>query len=554
MDLKIDKARIGKLTIGFFTGMLLFTLLSRAAYQHGTAVVTVAAPTRGSISHAVQLTGSVVQNQELAVTTVGGLLVSGIPVNEGQQVSQGDVLLSLDLDYLNETIEKQQQEMQKQRMSIQDAWSQIAASQKQRANAQAQAEENYDSAVSQGQTALDRATWELEQAEEALEAYYNGSMVDPAVEESLVADYQAATNAYNTACAAAELLEQELSDAIQEEIALAEEEILNTPDAPPLSQEDREAIAQKVQMEYAQQISDAQRSVDQAQSDMEQAQADLQDYYLALQANDGLPSEQELLAAVEQAQEAYDEALTALENTKTVYGRAIHTAKLPDSTNHSAQIGQITYAQMESFLKKLEALRDAGGEILSPVDGIVTRCNVQTGEKTTDTAAMLLADLSQGCKFTGFVTQEQRKYIGVGDRVTLTASATGKTYRDLPVTTLSASEEGEDTYRLTVQLPANTLSVGANAQLSFTQKSQPYTCCIPLTALRLDERNQPYVLVVEPVDTVLGTQMQARKVSVTVLEQNEHMAALEPGSLSTQQQVITQADRAIAGGSRVRVE
>ena len=98
------------------------------------------------------------------------------------------------------------------------------------------------------------------------------------------------------------------------------------------------------------------------------------------------------LDAVEQAQEVYDDAVAALESTKTTYGRAVSSANLPASTSNSAQIGQITYDQMKMELEKLEALQEAEGKILSPTDGIVTKCSVQTGEKTTDTTAILLAE------------------------------------------------------------------------------------------------------------------------------------------------------------------
>lgn len=552
MYLKKEKSRIWKLTGIFFAGMLLFTLLSRAAYQHGIAVVSTAAPSGGTISHTVQLTGKTVQNQELAVTTVAGLRIAGVCVNEGQQVAQGDVLFTLDLDYLAETILTQKQEMEKQQLSIQDAWSQNAASQKQRANAQAQAEENYDSAVSQAETALERAARDLERAETALENFYNGISQDQAEEERLVRACQETKTAYDGALTALEQLKQELAGKIQQAIDQAKAE---TPDIPEetMSQEELDAITQAVEAEYAQRLSNAQSAVEQAKQAMDQANAALEDYRQGQQAG-GQRSEQELLDAVEKAQEVYDDALASLDNAETVYGRAVSSAKLPDGTNHAAQIGQITYDQMALALDKLEALQDAEGKILAPVDGIVTQCSVQTGEKTSDTTAMLLADLSQGCKFSGLVTEEQSKYIGVGDLVTLRAGSTGKRYEDLPVTTFSPSEESGGGYRLTVQLPANTLALGASAELNFTRKSQAYACCVPLSALHLDAQNQPYVLVVEPVDSVLGTQMQARKVSVTVLEQNESMAALAEGTLSSKQQVIVSSDRAVDSGSRVRVD
>lgn len=569
MYLKKEKGRIWKLVGIFFAGMLLFTLLSRAVYQHGTAVVTTAAPGSGAITHTVQLTGKTLQNQEQAVTTVPGLRVASVCVNEGQQVNQGDVLFTLDLDYLEETILTQKQNMEKQRLSIQDAWSQNAATQKRRSNAQAQAEENYNSAVAQAETALERAARDLERAKAALENYYNGITEDKAQEEALVLECQKAKSDYDAALAALELLQQEIEETIQEAIDRAEQEREQAPQqetVPPeevlfpaepqtdtMTQAEIDDIANAVREEYAQRLSDAQSAVEQAKQAVDEANAALETYRQAQQTGSPVRSEQELLDAVEKAQQVYDDALSALENAKTAYGRAISSANLPDGSNHTAQIGQITYDQMALALDKLEALLDGEGKILSPVDGIVTRCHVQTGEKTTDTTAMLLADLSQGCKFSGLVTKEQSKYIGVGDRVTLRASSTGKRYEDLPVTTFSPSEETEGGYRLTVQLPANTLSLGASAELSFTRRSQPYSCCVPVSALHLDARNQPYVLVVEQVNTVLGAQQQARKVSVTVLEQNETTAALAEGALSSKDQVIVGSDRAVDSGSRVRV-
>lgn len=102
--------------------MILFTILSRAIYQHSTAVVTTKMPTSGTINHTVQITGKTVQNQELAVTTIGGLRIASICVNEGQQVKQGDVLFVLDLDYLDEVILKKEQDMKKQQLSVWDAY------------------------------------------------------------------------------------------------------------------------------------------------------------------------------------------------------------------------------------------------------------------------------------------------------------------------------------------------------------------------------------------------------------------------------------------------
>ena len=584
MYLKKEKISIWKWIGLFFGTMILFTILSRAIYQHSTAVVTTKMPTSGTINHTVQITGKTVQNQELAVTTIGGLRIASICVNEGQQVKQGDVLFVLDLDYLDEVILKQEQDMKKQQLSVWDAYAQNSNAQKQRENQQAQAEENYDNAVAKAQTAVDRAKRDLERAKTALENYRNGVTDDKAEEEALELACQEARTVYNDAVAALEALEQEIDQAVQDAISQAETELQQTalqsatqppaetilteetgsteettvpvepveiaeqaPIATELSPAQKAEIEASVRASYADRLSAAQ-----AQQAVKDADAELE-AFRQRQSSGATLSEQDYLDAVEQAQEVYDDAVAALESTKTTYGRAVSSANLPASTGYSAQIGQITYDQMKMELEKLEALQEAEGKILSPTDGIVTKCNVQTGEKTTDTTAILLADLGQGCKFSGLATEEDSQYIGVGDKVLLQTS-NGKAYKDLPVTTFSTTEEPGGGYRLTVQIPSGNLALGANVNLSFTKKSQPYSCCVPLSALRLDKRNQTYVLVVQQVISVMGTELQAKKVNVTVLEQNETMVALAEGTLGSKDKVIVGSDKTIDIGSRVRVE
>lgn len=63
----------------------------------------------------------------------------------------------------------------------------------------------------------------------------------------------------------------------------------------------------------------------------------------------------------------------------------------------------------------------------------------------------------------------------------------------------------------------------------------------------------PYVLVIDEVDSVMGTELRARKVTVTVLEQNESYAALAEGAISSQQEVIISSDKGVDDGSRVRL-
>ena len=105
-------------------------------------------------------------------------------------------------------------------------------------------------------------------------------------------------------------------------------------------------------------------------------------------------------------------------------------------------------------------------------------------------------------------------------------------------------EEDKDSRRISILLPKNTLSVGETAEFSITREEGPFTTCVPLSALR-EENGRSFVYVTDTENTILGEQLVARKVEVTVRDKNNSYAALEEGSLSSEQQVIISTDREV---------
>ena len=183
----MEKKTLWKALGIFFGVMALFTLLSRAVYQQGTAVVQTASPTGGTINHTVRLQGKTTQKQALAVTTLPGLRIGAVLVSEGEQVKAGDVLFCLDMDYLEEKITQQSQEVRKQQLSVQDAWSQSNAQARQWANAKNQAEENYNAAVFSAEQKRNQARTALEQAQKQMEDFYAGASGDSEKKQALEA-------------------------------------------------------------------------------------------------------------------------------------------------------------------------------------------------------------------------------------------------------------------------------------------------------------------------------------------------------------------------------
>lgn len=677
----MDKKKLLKITAVFFACMLCFTVLSRAADQMSVAVVSTSRPENRMITHEVRASGKIVQNQELAVTTEPNQRVKTLYVSEGDRVKKGDLLFEVDMTVLEEQILNQQQEMEKQNLTVSDAKSQKDVNAQQKASQQAQAAEQYSLSTHSAGVRLSRAEKALSEAKKELKKFRKKHQKDTSVQDSSVeaslekaceekaqayiqaqqeltevqwkienavnTALQEAINAGTTAslvsngavltgCALQEMPETEPEIIVEEglegeesnaadgmedagggytgDIIIDESEVVGggtadngisggdtqeesgniedngadggTADngttgengsiggsgntiiegtdgsgegnrAP--TQEELDRIEQSVRSSYASELTAAQQKADNALLEKQEAEAALAQYQkerMDAESAQNKDSEKQLIANVKAAQQAYEDAAIAANEAAVTSGRAVQQAGIPNAQNSSDRMNEITYEQMELQLAKLEKLKEEGGRIKAPSDGLITKIQVITGEKTTDTTAMLMTDLSKGYRFTGEITKEQEEYIGTGDLVTLTGSSKKQVLEELPVESVTEDEENKSIRHITVQIPqeSDVFALGAAATLSFSKKSEAYPICVPISALRLDEKNQTYVLVTEQYESVLGTETRARRVGVTVLEKNESYAALSEGGISSQQEVIISSAKAVDDGSRVRVQ
>lgn len=693
----MNKGKLARITAIFFAFMLCFTVLSRAADQAGVAAVVVARPENMMITHTVKTTGKVVQNQELAVATEPEQRVTGIYVSEGDRVQKGDVLFEVDMDDLQEAILYQQQELEKQELTVEDLKSQKDVSAQQKASQIAQAQEQYSLSAKSASVQLSRAKEALSEAKKALADFRDSNGIssdDGAVEAALEQAVEEKSAAYISAQDALSQLQWKIENAVdearknaqnrasltgngsiytqsaekmsrKEDAALTsngaiytrsseEDEILegteqmnlnsgnldvawddagliaeesgtvsgdggdfdmeidlilpedegfensgtgadnsginsnnsginsdnnginadnngtnsdyngtgsgssgtDSGSSAPLSEAELNQVEQSVRSIYSQELAAAKQKVQTALEEKNEAETALAQYQqerLASAESKAAQSEEQLIANVKTAQQAYEDAAIAANEAAVTNGRAVQSASIPDASNSSDRMNEITYEQMELALKKLEALKEADGKILSPADGLITKINITTGEKTTDGTAVLMADITKGYRFTAEITKDQEQYIGTGDLVTLTGSNGKQKLEELAVESVVADETDTEVYHVTVQLPEDSFEIGASVTLEYSKKSAAYSICVPLSALHLDEKNQTYVLVPEEYDSIMGTEIRARKVSVNIQEKNESYAALAEGAITSQQQVITSSDKSIDNGSKVRI-
>ena len=211
---------------------------------------------------------------------------------------------------------------------------------------------------------------------------------------------------------------------------------------------DRELTEQQVRDTYAQELDAATKKVETAKKEKEAAEQALMQYQqeqLTAADASGKEQERQLLAAVQTAGDAYEDAVLAANEAAVTAGRAVAAAGISDASDSTLAVGEITVEQMELQLEKLERLLEADGRICAPSDGLITEIAVNIGERTADTPAVRMADLTKGYRFTAELTKEQETYIGAGDEVTLTDSRRNQ-LEQLTVESVAADGENEGVY------------------------------------------------------------------------------------------------------------
>lgn len=313
---------------------------------------------------------------------------------------------------------------------------------------------------------------------------------------------------------------------------------------------------QDVRNSYQADLDAAEQKVSDAQTALENAEAALSAYEkekLEQEAANAGQEEQQLIEAVQSSQQAYDAAVLSKKQSVTSAAHSLESAGAPDGSDSSAEISALEQEALELEITKLERLEKENGQIKAPIAGIITKLSLTTGDKTPDGMAVLMADTSAGNKFTAQIPAGQEKYIARNDEVTLKPSGAGKQpITGLKVESVSMNEASEDMLDVTVNLPADALEIGEAAEFKVEKISKAYPLCVPIGAVNEDSKEK-FVYVLQETDSVLGTELTVRKVAVKILDKNESYAALEEGSISSDQKIITGSDKNLSEGSRVRL-
>ncbi len=501
--------------------MLLFTVIARAASAFTTTRVTTEAPMPRKLEHVVSATGVTEKNRELAVLTQENLMVETIYVSEGESVQPETLLAQLSMDSIEEELKKQEEELELLQLQL------------------AAARENEGQAASQRKLALQRATEDYERTcqeqEEALEA---------------------ARGRYLEAVHALELCGQGASGSQNPPMLWV-----------PGGGQGQEPGGEPGQMAGGEPEGETGQTSgggpegepgpssegEPGEENGRQPDGESEGNQEPDAAEDAAREQQEQMALLQQELQEAEAALRAAEQGKAdacrSAARALEDARMKSASDYSVQMAEISVSQKERAVEELKQMQQDQGQVLAPVEGVVTQVHLAVGQKTTDTAAFTMADLTSGLRYVAKISKEEAAYVAVGDTVTLKAA--GKEVAELTVCSMEETEDGQ--VQVTVLVPAGSISMGQYAQMEVLKRSREYGATLPLTAIRT-ENGKKYVYVMEETETVLGVQYVARSIEVEILEQNERYAAIAEGLLGTDSLVIVSSDNFLQAGDTVRLQ
>lgn len=601
--------KLGKACLFLVAVMLILTALSRAASSFTVAQVCVEQPQTRRIIHTVNGGGIIEkmdeQLNEFPVYAAADILVAQIRVKEGQEVKKGDVLARLDMNSIDEKIQSVSDEIEELRLQNQS----IAAAEQEKARdrnkAADRAKEDYDNTVSEGKMQKKEADERVEDARQSVkeakeQAKKQADEVYEKKSEELREAVDAAKKEYETALAQeknAVLLakraledaseepvvsydvartqmeiEQKQSkiralrrdmwtngediDAIRDQIAALQTEIralqlqLNEQsDAAAKQKKERERTVARAQEDYDNTVKKYEELVSAAKQNWEDAQLELDEFLEDGADNTEDASVKAAKEALKAAKRQRQEQARLQEDNERQAKRALEDSSEKDAEEHTAEINQLAIEQKERQLALLMKEKKNGGKVLSHMDGAVRQVQLVVGQKSTDTAAFLISDMTGGMCFTTQVSEQDAEYVMAGDTVALKSG--NQVYEELVVQEVETNED--ETVKVTVFVPGDLLEPGAHADMELTKQSEEYGITVPVSAVHT-ENEKNFVYVMEPEETVLGGTYVALRVEVTVAENNGSYAAITDSSLTAESQVITGSDQMISAGETVRLQ
>ncbi len=513
----------------FLAFMFLCTLISRSVYASGLPQVSVETPRRMAISHKVDAEGIVHQGQEHAVNVLSGLRVKTVYAHTGDKITSETLLFEVDTEDLEKMVREQEIAIKKLQLQISDQEKNKELEEINRQIDSARTQEDYARANQEAQIDLNQAEKELEQARNELKKKKDNP-VSVTSEESR----KAAQDSYNAWVQEGAKLKDALEqakkayEAAKEEVRKLEESVSGSDGS------NQEELANAREKEKA------------AQKSYEDANAAYLNYVNNPMAKPDFSAEDSARAGWEAEKAALEDKVNAAEqavedvkrtnqDSLLEAGRKVEDENRESQADSSLEINRLELSLLQQKQTEYQEILKNGGKVYPKEEGIVTRIQVNPGERVPDGAAVVYADLSSPMEFHVTLTKEQKKYVNQGDTIELSLGSSSEEYE---VDYIAENEANPELYEATVFLPEGVGSLGQSGSFKAEAQSETFACCIPASALWEDGNHRKYVYMVSEKEGILGKELAAEVVYVKVLDQNDSYVAVEEGIINRDTELI----------------
>lgn len=557
-----------KLFLAFLAVMWLCTIISKSIYVSGLTRVKTDSLSKKYIEHIVEADGIVLAGGEVSVNTLSGLRVEKICVQQGDEVKQGDALFTVDLRDLEELIAQKENEIARIELQLSTAQFNETLDAQKKEVALLWAKEDYENADKETALAVERAQSALLKAENELQKH-----LDTDAPHTSSADRKKAWNKYNEwkkRCYELEdkivVVEKEIQK-LKNEIEDAVSTVTRDVQAESLAQDcvetkdgETENVTADTDAKSETEAEDKKALLAQKEKELEELRAELTE----LERN---PVSQPDYSAEESAYDAWQQTKSGLEDSVQAAKRALEDANLARESalrqkrrdiasaealsNADATVG-LYNMEIVSLQGEIADLNDVKSEqctITSKVDGYVASILIATGQRTTDTAAMLLTDTTSECMFKFSITKEQGKYVRLGDSIELTLSSAGR--GSINVTADYITENNAGGYDVTCRLGDTKAPIGAYGMVKRTVQGDLYPNAVPIDAI-YNENEVYYLFTLQEKTGILGKEYYVEKLKVSVADKNDRYAAIEGAAIGSDAQIVIFSSKELKQGESVR--
>lgn len=250
-------------------------------------------------------------------------------------------------------------------------------------------------------------------------------------------------------------------------------------------------------------------------------------------------------------------------------GGAVYSTVNGVVTNIDVEIGSITsntaafliseeavldnqISEKKDYLEKIKEIYNNDGKITSSYSGTVSDVRVFSGEFTTDSAAFIINDNSDGFIFTSYLNKDDCKYLTID--VPLSISFKGGSVKVSDGTMRRMVEEG-DSIRIDIFVENEQLSDGDIGELQFmVSSSEPYLC-IEHSAVSIDENfnTEGFLYIICETEGFLGKEYIVKRQHVTIKDKNNKYYGLEPFFIEDSSKIVLFSSDELSEGSKVRI-